>query len=116
MKQPKVKLVVGLLALCALVLLSLPLDADAFPAKNVPVLLYHKVYDEALTTYWVSADNFREQMFLLHDLGYETVDFDQLYAHVMGVVELPNKPVIVTFDDAYQNAYTHALPVFNEHS
>jgi len=114
MKQSKVKVMVGMLALCALVMLSLPVDAYAFPAKDVPVLMYHKVDDETPSTYWVSTTDFREQMFLLHDLGYETVDCNALYYHVMGVAEMPNKPVIVTLDDAYQNAYTHALPVLNE--
>jgi peptidoglycan/xylan/chitin deacetylase (PgdA/CDA1 family) len=110
------KVIADMVALCVLVVLSLPAGVYAFPAKDVPVLMYHKVDDEALTTYWVSTDSFREQLFLLHDLGYETVDLEQLYAHVTGVTELPDKPIILTFDDAYQNIYTRALPLFTEHA
>ena len=110
----KVKTTVHLLALCAVAVLAIPGEAYAFDAKDVPVLMYHKVDDVAPTTYWVSTDSFRDQMFLLHDLGYETVDLDDLYNHIQDVTELPAKPIIVTFDDAYENAYTHALPLVSE--
>jgi peptidoglycan/xylan/chitin deacetylase (PgdA/CDA1 family) len=110
------KALVGLLGLCVLVAVLLPVDASAFPAKDVPIPMYHKVNDAALTRYWVSERNLRYQLFLLKDLGYETVGYEDLYAHIMDVTELPAKPIILTFDDGYQNAYTHALPVFEEFS
>jgi uncharacterized repeat protein (TIGR02543 family) len=110
----KVRTTVHLLALCALAVLSLAAGAYAFPAKSVPIVMYHKVDDVTPTIYWVSTDNFRDQMFLLHDLGYETVDFEDLYAHIMNVAELPAKPIIITFDDSYQNTYTHAFPVMQD--
>jgi peptidoglycan/xylan/chitin deacetylase (PgdA/CDA1 family) len=112
--KAKVKTVVHLLALCAVAVLAIPGEAYAFDAKDVPVLMYHKVDDVAPTTYWVSTDSFRDQMFLLHDLGYETVDLDDLYNHIQDVTELPAKPIILSFDDAYENAYTHALPLVSE--
>jgi len=89
-------------------------QANPFPYKDIPVIMYHKVDDVTPTTYWVSVDDFRDQMFLLRDLGYETVNFEDLRNHIIDVAELPTKPIIVTFDDAYENAYTHALPVMQE--
>ncbi|UCF00189.1 MAG: polysaccharide deacetylase family protein [Planctomycetota bacterium] len=116
MKQllAKGKAVIGLLGLCALMAALLPVDAYAFDARDVPILMYHKIDEITPTTYWVSDDNLQDQLFLLRDLGYETVDYEDLYDHITDVAELPAKPVILTFDDAYQNTYTHALPIFQE--
>ncbi|UCF00190.1 MAG: polysaccharide deacetylase family protein [Planctomycetota bacterium] len=114
MKQSKI--MVGLMGWCALVVLSLPLGADVFEPRDIPILMYHKLDEITPTIYWVSDSDFRDQLFLLHDLGYETVDYEDLYAHYMGMAELPAKPVIVSFDDGYEDIYTHALPVMQEFS
>lgn len=110
----KQKVIAEVVVLCALVVLSLPTGVYAFPDTNVPVILYHKVDDPALTTYWVSLHNFRDQMFLLYDLGYTSVDLDDVYNHVKGIAQLPAKPVVIRFDDAYANAYEHAMPLLAE--
>ena len=112
----KTKTIVNLIGLCVLVVISMPVDTYAFDAKDVPILMYHKLEDQTPTIYYVSDTDFRDQLFLLKDLGYQTVDFEALYAHAMDITELPAKPVIVTFDDGYEDIYTHALPVFQEFS
>ena len=121
LETAKAETVVTLLLLCAVAVLAIPGEAYAFDAKDVPILMYHKVDIGPLPSiYWVSADDFRDQMFLLHDLGYETVGLDELYGHWrgdpnLGDVELPAKPVILTFDDAYENTYTRAKPLMDEY-
>lgn len=109
-----VKTKVSLSALFILMTFSLPVYAYFPPAKNVPVVMYHKVDVNTPTGYWTSARTFRHQMYLLHDLGYETVGFEDLRNDVCDVTPLPAKSVIVTFDDSYQDIYTCALPVMQE--
>ena len=46
--------------------------------------------------------------------GYETVLFSDLADAYRGKKQLPEKPVLITFDDGYMNNYTEAFPVMRE--
>lgn len=82
---------------------------------NVPILLYHDLSKEAGDNpNIVSQKTFRHHMKLIQDNGYETVTFDDLIDFVEKGKPLPEKPVIVTFDDGYQSNYDYAFPVLEE--
>ncbi|MFC1980299.1 polysaccharide deacetylase family protein [Chloroflexota bacterium] len=53
-------------------------------------------------------------MGLLRALSYESVTYDDLRDYVLHGTPLPAKPIIITLDDAYQNAYTKAKPILDE--
>jgi hypothetical protein len=73
--------------------------------KQVPVLCYHHIRDakprdsENMKSYSVSPSSFAAQMKGLSDSGYSAVLPDQLYDYLVNNVELPTKPVMITFDD-----------------
>lgn len=89
----------------------LQVTRPAHPPMDVPVLMYHKVDDASLSRYCINTEEFHRQMGLLSSLGFETIDFDRLRNYVMYGKSLPEKPIIITFDDAYQNNYTKAFPI-----
>ncbi len=93
----------------------LAISAGGYPAKQIPILMYHKVDTTAPTEYWVTQDDFRAQMGLLCGLGYESIDYDDLRNYLHHGTALPQKPVIITFDDAYQNVHDHAWPVLADY-
>ena len=84
------------------------------PDAPVPILMYHKVDDVAVDEYWVARDEFEAQMKALVAYGYEAVSTDEIYDYNYSGSALPAKPVAVTFDDGYENMYTHAYPVLLE--
>ena len=100
----------------ALALLSLALLTgcqSTSPAEPMPVLMYHDVVTADtgnLNDWMVTADKFREDMQWLKDNGYTTV----LPRELTAGEELPDKPVLVTFDDGYESNYTLALPILEE--
>jgi peptidoglycan/xylan/chitin deacetylase (PgdA/CDA1 family) len=81
---------------------------------DVPVLNYHKIDDlhHALS---VSPAEFDEQMTYLQENGYHTVTPDQLTAYLKYGRALPEKPVLITFDDGYLDNYTNAYPILQKH-
>ncbi|MCG0238166.1 MAG: polysaccharide deacetylase family protein [Firmicutes bacterium] len=46
--------------------------------------------------------------------GYNTVTLAQLYRHLTSGEPLPEKPVVITFDDGYASFYEHAFPRLRE--
>jgi peptidoglycan/xylan/chitin deacetylase (PgdA/CDA1 family) len=80
-----------------------------------PILLYHHISDDgAGNRYFVSLDDFRAQMEALHDWGYTTITASDLAQVIINGGELPNRPVVITFDDGYADVYQNALPIMNE--
>ena len=85
------------------------------PAENVnvPVLMYHAVSDDKWG-YWdlfVSPQTIEEELQYLQENGYETIWFEDL-SHV----EDYEKPVILTFDDGYDDNYTELFPLLQKYS
>lgn len=81
--------------------------------KEVPVLCYHDIRYGAparLMTYTVTPNDFAAQMKILHDSGYKTILPDDLYEYLVHGVQLPEKPVMITFDDTDKDHFTVGAP------
>ena len=81
------------------------------PAVDVPILMYHKVDSVAYSRYWVSDELFARQMSALKAYGYQTISLTDFLNYRAGKATLPEHPIIITFDDGYQDFYTHAVPI-----
>lgn len=80
---------------------------------NVPVLMYHAVSDDmwGIGELFVSPSSMEEQLKYLVDNGYDAIWFEDL-AHL----EDYDKPVILTFDDGYDDNYTELFPLLKEYN
>jgi peptidoglycan/xylan/chitin deacetylase (PgdA/CDA1 family) len=58
---------------------------------------------------------FEAEMRLLKTRGYHTVSLMDVYRALAGQKELPSKPVVLTFDDGYEDNYTVAFPILRRH-
>ena len=82
---------------------------------NCPILLYHHVSDDdPENRYYVTLDDFRAQMEALRDWGYSTITATDLADVIVNGGELPNRPVVITFDDGYIDVYQNAFPSLHE--
>jgi len=84
---------------------------------EVPVLMYHSIGAGAtrrFRRFVVDPGEFAAQMEYLADAGYEPITAADLMSDPSGR-PLPSRPVVLTFDDAYTDFYTAALPVLRLH-
>jgi peptidoglycan/xylan/chitin deacetylase (PgdA/CDA1 family) len=81
---------------------------------TVPILLYHNVSNRGSTNYVARPADFRAQMKYLHDSGYETITISELSGVIREGGYLPEKPVVITFDDGYLGVHENAFPILEE--
>ncbi|MCL4517062.1 MAG: polysaccharide deacetylase family protein [Firmicutes bacterium] len=109
--------VAALLAiLTAAALFTLPITA-ASGLKRIPVLTYHRIMARPRPNYRVPTvppSVFERQMAYLARHGYRTISPDQLVAYYQGRASLPEKPVLITFDDGWVDNYTTAFPILKK--
>lgn len=95
-----------------------PADAATIMRRpQVPVLCYHHIYDipKATREYDVTVNEFKKQMKMLHDSGYQTVLPDQLYNYLAYGDPLPPKPFMITYDDSDEEQFSIAKPEMDKY-
>jgi len=81
--------------------------------SKLPILMYHNVTDDVSKTndLTVSTEKLESQFKFLHDNGYQTFHFNELENRN----SLPEKSVIITFDDVTENQLTFAVPLLEKY-
>jgi len=83
--------------------------------KKAPILMYHSISEHTSPKYKpfaVSPALFAEHMACLHQLAYTPITVTQfINARVKGSSALPERPVILTFDDGFADFFTGAFPM-----
>lgn len=86
-------------------------------ADYAPILMFHYIRDynnsnDALgIRLSVSPEKFNNDLLWLKNNGYESVDL----AYLQNPKKISGKPVIITFDDGYEDAYTAAFPLLKKY-
>src|SRR5690606_31702512 len=96
-------------------------SAEILEKKQIPVLCYHQIRN------WKASDSktakdiitpiaiFEDQIKTLADSGYTSILPDQLYDYLIYGKELPQKPVMITFDDNDLTQYENANPILTKY-
>jgi len=83
----------------------------SIPGRAVPVLLYHDVDELKPDEYTMHAPVFAAQMEWLYGNGYQSISLQDL-----GEGRIPERPVIITFDDGYASFLLYVLPLMERYS
>ena len=104
-----------------------PTPSPRAPASGVvlrvPVLMYHYISavpanqagDRFAVDLRVPPDLFEQHLAYLRDEGYTTISVPMMWDALNGAATLPAKPVVLSFDDGYADAYSNALPLLRKY-
>ena len=91
--------------------LTVPTNLDP---KEIVILLYHHITEDVASNS-VSVTRFEEHIRALSQEGYTAVSFSQVIDFVRYGASLPEKPVVITFDDGYESNLTLAAPILRKY-
>lgn len=84
-------------------------------APGVLILEYHRVNDSNDDEYTITNEDFQKQIEYLISQGYQTISLmDFVRSKKYGEI-LPDKSLILTFDDGYEDNYTNVMPFLKKH-
>jgi len=89
--------------------------ARVYAKPEVPVLCYHRIADDRKSDYEVSPTTFTSHIKILADSGYHSISPTQLYDYLVHNKALPEKPVMITFDDSRVEHSVIAAPVMEKY-
>lgn len=89
---------------------------------RLPVLLYHHLLPDDLNTNHrynaavISLEAFEEQMAYLYTNGFTTITISQLEDFLLHQIPLPERSVMIHFDDGYYSNFVYAMPVLERYN
>ena len=91
-------------------------DGRAEGADNAVILLYHHVSDSTPASTSVTPEVFEQHMQYLADGGYKVISLEHAVSALKSKKRLPERAVVITFDDGYRSIYDHAHPILTRYS
>lgn len=123
--NPKKPIKIISLTLCVLIV-SLFLIKIVIPhyvtRSGLCVLAYHGVVNDGEkqtdfkdNIYTLSVSQFEKQMKYLYDNGFTTYSMDEVNSYIHGELQIPEKSVVLTFDDGYKNFNDIVKPILEKY-
>ena len=85
---------------------------------ELPIIMYHSILKEKSRSgkYTITPDILEEDLKYIASKGYTTITMNELINYVYNNEELPEKPIIITFDDGYYNNFEYVIPILKKYN
>lgn len=121
-KKMKRNIIIVLIAICTLFIL-ISCYIYIINKNKIPVLCYHnlataeeKTNFESEKDWTIDVKNFEEQLKYLKKHNYKTLSMEEFYKWKQGKLNLPQKSVLITFDDGFLSNYHYAFPLLKKYN
>jgi peptidoglycan/xylan/chitin deacetylase (PgdA/CDA1 family) len=81
----------------------------------IPSAMYHHVNRSQEDSISINPENFEAQIKYLAESGYKSLHLDE-YFHYLKKWSIPEKLILITFDDGYGDNFMHAYPILKKYS
>jgi len=93
-----------------------PQISDRARAAKIPIIMYHDITAVKDVSWDVTVDELERHFQAIQEGGYTPITMDQLVSHLRTGSQLPEKPVLLTFDDNYIGQYQYAFPLIKKYN
>jgi peptidoglycan/xylan/chitin deacetylase (PgdA/CDA1 family) len=93
-----------------------PQISDRARAAKIPIIMYHDIAATKDVSWDVTPDELERHFQALQEGGYTPITMDQMVNHLRTGSQLPEKPVLLTFDDNYIGQYQYAFPLLKKYN
>lgn len=83
---------------------------------NVPIIMYHSILKSSKGDYIIHPNILENDLKYICEKGYTSITMSELINYVYNNDPLPEKPVIITFDDGHYNNLTYAVPLLKKYN
>lgn len=101
--------------------LPVPTPDGVTRTAEVPILMYHYISapprdaDRYRRDLSITPEAFEAHLAWLRSQGYQSITLRELVFHLVAGWPLPEKPIVLTFDDGYRDHYTNAFPLLQKY-
>ena len=106
---------ISLLTALLIIFSSATVLADYRDCVRVPIVMYHSI-GYSSDPYTITPESFEQHLKAILDNGYTPVSFQELIKYVDNDQNLPDKPMVITFDDGYTDNYSLAFPLLKKYN
>ena len=82
---------------------------------KVPIVMYHDILPEKEVFFDVTPQELEADFELIHSEGLTPISMDLLVNHLRTGTPLPEKPILLTFDDGYGGHYQYVYPLLKQY-
>ena len=83
---------------------------------KVPVIMYHDILPKKKVSFDLTIKQFENHLQLIKKNGVTPISLDQLIRHLRTGESLPEKPIVLTFDDGYIGHYEIVYPLLKKYN
>lgn len=80
--------------------------------------MYHIISEDTnkINDYVITPTQLEQDLIYIKENGYQTITTKQLLNFINNNDNLPEKPILITFDDGYESVYKYALPLLQKYN
>lgn len=85
--------------------------------KALPIVMYHQLTKDKKNSgkYVLTVEQFEKDLIFLKENEYKSVTLEQLIDYSNGKDNLPDRAIMITFDDGCETLYSYALPLLEKY-
>ncbi|WP_035799219.1 polysaccharide deacetylase family protein [Crocosphaera chwakensis] len=93
-----------------------PYIHESARAAKVPIFMYHDILPRKEVFFDVTPEELESHFKYIQEQGLTPISLDLLLKHLQTGISLPDKPILLSFDDGYGGHYDHVYPLLKKYN